>query len=368
MSMKILVIDDSPTMRSVAESSLRQKGYEVMLADGIQRGLELMQSNKPDFILLDYSLPDIDCGAMCRRLRHEENSKDVPLVVLLSSAELNVKGELLECGADGFIVKPFTAKELLSTIEEVAAKRSPKGQATEQEGEIAQASEEEKFLDSDKIEFDAMLIDSLGKPKSPQKDTFEETSVSLDLGSVHGTNGPVEENVVSPDSLSDSSKIKTDSDFSLSHDYNWFVSEIKKEMKENGEEKLQPETEIISEDTSIDYMSKINLEDESKSAIEKTETPTDKEFEHFLSDFKEEMEGVDIGEESPGVAAKEKEKPKEAKPRSEEAEAIHQEKLDHNKLADRIVEDISEKIAQQIVSKIDRDFLKEMIEKYLKEK
>ncbi|MCJ7508318.1 MAG: response regulator [candidate division Zixibacteria bacterium] len=364
MSMKILVIDDSPTMRSVAESSLRQKGYEVMLADGIQKGLELMQSNKPDFILLDYSLPDIDCGAMCRRLRHEEQSKDVPLVVLLSSAELNVKGELMECGADGFIVKPFTAKELLSTIEEVSAKRSPK----EQEGEMVQASEGEKLSDSDKIEFDAMLIDSSKKPKSPQKDTFEETSVSLDLGGIHGTNGPVEENVVSPDSLSDSSKIKTDSDFSLSHDYNWFVSEIKKEMKENGEEKLQPETEIISEDTSIDYMSKINLEDELKSATEKTETPTDKEFEHFLSDFKKEMEGVDIGEEGLGVAAKEEKKPKEAKPRSEEAEAVHQERLDHNELADRIVKEVSEKIAQQIASNIDRDFLKEMIEKYLKEK
>ncbi|HEX9916449.1 MAG TPA: response regulator transcription factor [candidate division Zixibacteria bacterium] len=367
MSMKILVIDDSPTMRSVAESSLRQKGYEVMLADGIQRGLELMQSNKPDFILLDYSLPDIDCGAMCRRLRSEEQSKDVPLVVLLSSAELNVKAELTECGADGFIVKPFTAKELLSTVEEVTAKRSPQGQATEQEGGLSQPSEGDKLSDSDKIEFDAMLIDSSKKPKSPQKDTFEESSVSLDLSSIHAS-GPIEENVVSPDSLSDSSKIKTDSDFSLSHDYNWFVSEIKKEMKENGEEKLQPETEIISESTSIDYMSKINLEDESKSAVEKTETPTDKEFEHFLSDFRKEMEGVDIGEESPGVTAKEKEKPQEAKPRSEEAEAAHQEKLDHNKLADRIVEDISEKIAQQIASKIDRDFLKEMIEKYLKEK
>jgi CheY-like chemotaxis protein len=363
MPMKILVIDDSPTMRSVAESSLRQKGYEVMLADGIQKGLELIKFNKPEFLLLDYSLPDIDCGAMCRRLRHDEESKDIPLVVLLSCAELNMKGELTECGADGFIVKPFTAKELVSTVEEIVAKKVPKKSAAEQEKESAQAAEGDKLYDGDKIEFDSMLIDTSGKPKLPQKDTFEETSVSLDLGSIQPTSGPVEENIISADNLSDSSKIKTDSDQSLSHDYEWFVSEIKKDMKENDEEKTKAETEIIDENTSVDFMAKINLEDESKSAPKKEEAPPDEEFEHFLSDFKKEMEGVDVGGESFNVSTR-----KEEKSTEERAETIRHQSLDRDKLADQIVEKISEKIAQQIASKIDRDFLKETIEKYLREK
>lgn len=362
MSIKILVIDDSSTMRSVAESSLRQKGYEVMLADGVQKGLELMKYNKPNFILLDYSLPDIDCGAMCRRLKNEEESKDAPLVVLLSSAETNKTGELEECGADGFIVKPFTAKELVGKVEELMTKKDSGDLPVEPQKESNQVSGKDEVSDDEKIEVDSTLIDSFQKPQPPKKDKFEETSVSLDLDGIHPSSRPIEENVVSPESLSDSSKIETGSD--LSHDYDWFVSEIKKEMGENGKEKGKPEPEVMSEESSVDYMTKISLEEkeEPKASAKKQETTGEGEFGRFISEFKEEMEGTPV-EKKPKVSPK-----VEEKPIGKETEITPQEKLSYDKIADQIIDKISGNIAQKIADKIDREFLKQMIKKYLSEK
>lgn len=365
MAMKILVVDDSSTMRSVAESSLRQKGYEVLLADGIQKGLEIMKYNKPDLIFLDYSLPDIDCGAMCRRLKKEEQSKDAPLVVLLSSAETNKKTELTECGAEGFVVKPFTAKELTNIIEELSAKKDAKIASQPQPEESNQSPVEEENPVEDKIEVDAMLMSSFQTPTAPKKDRFEETSVSLDLGNIQFPTVPVEENIVSPDSLSDSSKIETVPDSNSSHDYEWFVSEIKKDMQENGEEKAKPEPEVIAEDSSIDYMTKITLDDkeEPKAPSEEKKTTGNNEFEQFVSEFKKEMEGTSFDEKDLDTLPTREEKAAE-----EKTETVFPKSPDYDELTNRLVDEISRKIAQQIAEKIDREFLKQMIEKHISEK
>ncbi len=361
MGMKILVVDDSPTMRSLAESSLRQKGYEVMLAEDMEKGLQIVKYSKLSLIFLDYSLPNIDCGAMCRRLKTEEESKGTPLVVLLTSAEMNRREELEGCGADGFIVKPFTARELIGKVEQLTVGKDSQDIPAEQKEKPGEISKLEKQPTSDKIELDATLIDMSHKPKLTEEDKFEETSVSLELDSIQLGTQHMQENTVSADSLSDSSKIQIPSGSDLSHDYNWFVSEIKKEIKETKDEN-KSEREIISEDSSVDFMSKINLEDEPRASLDMKSPPTDDEFERFVSDFKREIEGVTVGSGGfdAGVG-------KEGRPVEKAKGNLPQKGLDYEKLVNQIVERLSEKIAQKLAEKLDRDFLRQIIDEYLKE-
>jgi DNA-binding response OmpR family regulator len=113
MTEKILLVEDELALRETVAYNLRQQGYEVLTAEDGEQALNLARTTKPDLMLLDLMLPLVDGFEVCRILRREMN---LPIIMLTArSTEIDrVLG--LEMGADDYITKPFSMRELLSRV------------------------------------------------------------------------------------------------------------------------------------------------------------------------------------------------------------------------------------------------------------
>jgi DNA-binding response OmpR family regulator len=115
--MKVLVVEDDLALSDVLAFTLRHAGYEPVTAyDGLA-GIAAWQKEKPDLIVLDLNLPRLDGMAVCRRIRAEEQT---PIVILTVRNDENEVVQGLELGADDYIVKPFSPRELVARIRAVA--------------------------------------------------------------------------------------------------------------------------------------------------------------------------------------------------------------------------------------------------------
>lgn len=112
----ILVIDDSPTNLEVLYTTLADAGYEVLVEmDGIS-GIEQVNNNLPDLILLDIMMPKIDGYETCRRLQENPLTKDIPIIFMTALSDTIEKVKGLELGAVDYITKPFQQEEVLARI------------------------------------------------------------------------------------------------------------------------------------------------------------------------------------------------------------------------------------------------------------
>jgi DNA-binding response OmpR family regulator len=129
----ILLVDDEPNLRHSLSYALRQEGYEVATADDGERALALFREGKPDLVVLDVMLPKMDGLAVCRAIRRESN---VPVIMLTARAtELDtVVG--LEVGADDYLAKPFSTRELIARIR-AALRRAAAPRPAASDGDIA---------------------------------------------------------------------------------------------------------------------------------------------------------------------------------------------------------------------------------------
>jgi DNA-binding response OmpR family regulator len=112
---RILVVDDVPENVRLLEAVLGAHGYEVVSATDGRTALELAVSAQPDLVLLDVMMPQPDGYAVCRRLREQEETAVLP-VIMLTASERSEKTKGIEVGADDFIPKPFDRDELLTRI------------------------------------------------------------------------------------------------------------------------------------------------------------------------------------------------------------------------------------------------------------
>ncbi len=110
----VLVVDDEPPIRRLLRTSLGAQGFELAEAANGEDALRLAASRKPDVILLDLTLPDIDGMEMIRRLRDGGNR--TPIIVLSSRGDERGKVEALDLGADDYVTKPFGMGELIARI------------------------------------------------------------------------------------------------------------------------------------------------------------------------------------------------------------------------------------------------------------
>ena len=110
----VLVVDDEPPIRRLLRTTLGAQGFEITEAPDGESGLALAASQKPDVILLDLTLPDIDGMEVIRRLRNSANR--TPVIVLSSRGDEKGKVEALDLGADDYVTKPFGIGELLARI------------------------------------------------------------------------------------------------------------------------------------------------------------------------------------------------------------------------------------------------------------
>jgi two-component system KDP operon response regulator KdpE len=110
---RILVVDDEPQLTRVLRTGLKSRGYEVLVAaDGLS-GLELFKTWKPELVITDLAMPNMDGLELCRQLRA---ISQVPIIILSAKGEEKIKVEALDIGADDFVTKPFGIDELLARM------------------------------------------------------------------------------------------------------------------------------------------------------------------------------------------------------------------------------------------------------------
>ena len=123
----VLVIEDNTRLRRLLRRGLRESGFDVRAADSGQAGLSAAANNKPDLILLDLGLPDIDGLEMFRKLREWWSAK--PVIVLSERTAGLDTVTVLDLGADDYVVKPFELSELLARVRAVMRRASRHAQS-----------------------------------------------------------------------------------------------------------------------------------------------------------------------------------------------------------------------------------------------
>jgi two-component system phosphate regulon response regulator PhoB len=125
MSARILVVEDEPAIQELISYSLRQARHEVFGARSAEQALEIINNVLPDLVLLDWMLPGTSGVEFARILRRSGRTKSIPIIMLTARAEESDKVAGLEIGADDYITKPFSPRELLARIKAVLRRRSP---------------------------------------------------------------------------------------------------------------------------------------------------------------------------------------------------------------------------------------------------
>ena len=108
------MVDDEPALVSTISYSLRKEGYDVLTASDGERALALARRERPDLIVLDLMLPKVDGLEVCRQLRQSQTLRSVPIMMLTAKADEVDKVVGLEVGADDYVTKPFSMRELVA--------------------------------------------------------------------------------------------------------------------------------------------------------------------------------------------------------------------------------------------------------------
>lgn len=116
---KVLLVDDEANIRTLVSFNLSKAGYETLEAGDGQAALALVHSHQPDLILLDLMLPGMDGLEVCRQLKGNKSTSSIPIIMLTAKSEEIDRVIGLELGADDYITKPFSQRELLARVKAV---------------------------------------------------------------------------------------------------------------------------------------------------------------------------------------------------------------------------------------------------------
>ena len=129
--LKILVVEDDPTVRLLVKKALENNGGSISEADSVKTGEDKALNNEYDMIILDLRLPDGNGYDVCVNLR--DNDVTTPILVLSAEQETNMKVQILQVGADDYLTKPFSVDELLARIEAILRRSNSHGNESELE-------------------------------------------------------------------------------------------------------------------------------------------------------------------------------------------------------------------------------------------
>ena len=125
MPANILVVEDESAIQELIALNLEQAGQRPIMADSAEQALERIQEELPDLVLLDWMLPGQSGIELARRLRGDARTRKLPIIMLTERGDEEDKLRGLETGADDYITKPFSVKELQARIKAVLRRRAP---------------------------------------------------------------------------------------------------------------------------------------------------------------------------------------------------------------------------------------------------
>ncbi len=125
MNPTILVVEDEPAIQELIQINLQMAGYRVLTHGNAEEALKGIQHERPDLALLDWMLPGMSGVELARRLRGDSRTRSLPIILLTAKGAEEDKLKGLESGADDYITKPFSVRELEARIKAVLRRRAP---------------------------------------------------------------------------------------------------------------------------------------------------------------------------------------------------------------------------------------------------
>ncbi|SEM85537.1 phosphate regulon transcriptional regulator PhoB [Halomonas caseinilytica] len=123
----VLIVDDEAPIREMIAVALEMADYHVLEADNAQTAHAMIVDHQPDLVLLDWMMPGTSGIELARRLKREEATAELPLIMLTAKSEEDNKIQGLESGADDYITKPFSPRELVARLKAVLRRSTPHG-------------------------------------------------------------------------------------------------------------------------------------------------------------------------------------------------------------------------------------------------
>ncbi|MCA9953449.1 MAG: response regulator [Ardenticatenaceae bacterium] len=121
MSWSVLVVDDEPLTQDLLRLMLEPAGFRVTGAEHGLEALQKVQQSKPDIMILDVMMPHMDGLTVCRKIRSNPETADLPIVMLSGKTHLNAVEEGMEAGANRYLAKPMSRNDLIQSLREVLA-------------------------------------------------------------------------------------------------------------------------------------------------------------------------------------------------------------------------------------------------------
>lgn len=125
MSARILVVEDEPSVNELIVINLRHAGFEVVTTEDAETAWTLLSGTPPDVVLLDWMLPGVSGFNMVRHMRADSRWREVPVIMLTARTDEVDKISALEAGADDYITKPFSPREMVARVKAVLRRRDP---------------------------------------------------------------------------------------------------------------------------------------------------------------------------------------------------------------------------------------------------
>lgn len=177
MSHKILIIEDEPDIRKTLEYNISREGYKVVCASSLSKGKEQINSSDFSLILLDLMLPDGSGLELCREIKSDKDKSSTPIIILTAKDDEVDKVVGFELGADDYVTKPFSVRELILRIKAVLKRGAEKKETLEvqrQFGELTMdIDSHEVFVNNEQIILTALefrllrqLVDRRGRVQS----------------------------------------------------------------------------------------------------------------------------------------------------------------------------------------------------------
>jgi len=177
MSQKILIIEDEPDIRKTLEYNISREGYDVVSASSLLEAKSQIESDSFSLILLDLMLPDGSGLDLCREIKSDKEKSSVPIIILTAKDDEVDKVVGFELGADDYVTKPFSVRELILRMKAVLKRGEKKSDNVEVQRQFGQLSidteSHEVFVDNNEITLTALefkllcqLVDRRGRVQS----------------------------------------------------------------------------------------------------------------------------------------------------------------------------------------------------------
>ncbi|MDH5188941.1 MAG: phosphate regulon transcriptional regulator PhoB [Rhodospirillaceae bacterium] len=127
MAQRILLVEDEPAQAEMITYNLEKAGFIVMHAPDGQAAIEMARMESPDLVLLDWMLPEVAGIDVCRQLRADRDLQEVPIIMLTARGDEDDRVRGIDTGADDYLVKPYSPRELISRIKALLRRASPGG-------------------------------------------------------------------------------------------------------------------------------------------------------------------------------------------------------------------------------------------------